>query len=55
MPQIMNTLPPDLQVIELGRQVMRAKRCTACHEMKVNGEDEFWKPQPALHARVAGG
>jgi len=41
--------PLDLQIIELGRQVMRAKRCTACHEMKVNGEDEFWKPQPALH------
>src|SRR5262249_18623813 len=36
--------PLEQQIIELGRQVMRAKRCTACHEMKVPGEDDFWNP-----------
>ncbi len=53
--------PLDQQIVELGRQEMRARRCTACHEMKAPGEDEFWKPIPAAHdfaaiaARPEGG
>ena len=39
--------PIEQQAVVLGRRVMRARRCTACHEMKVPGEDEFWKPLPA--------
>ncbi|MGE5191176.1 MAG: DUF6797 domain-containing protein [Deltaproteobacteria bacterium] len=41
--------PIDEQARGLGRHVMRARRCTACHEMKIPGEDEFWKPLPAAH------
>lgn len=53
--------PIDEQILGLGRHVMRAKRCTACHEMRLSGEDEFWKPVPAVHdfaaiaARPEGG
>jgi mono/diheme cytochrome c family protein len=39
----------DEQLRGLGGHVMRARRCTACHEMKIPGEDEFWKPLPAAH------
>lgn len=39
--------PPEEQLVELGRRVMREKRCTACHEVKIPGEDEFWKPGAA--------
>jgi mono/diheme cytochrome c family protein len=48
--------PLEQQIVELGRQVMRARRCTACHEMQAPGEDEFWKPVPAAHdfAAIAG-
>jgi mono/diheme cytochrome c family protein len=51
----------DDQLRGLGGHVMRARRCTACHEMKIPGEDEFWKPLPAAHdfaaiaARPEGG
>jgi mono/diheme cytochrome c family protein len=41
--------PIDEQLRGLGGHVMRARRCTACHEMKIPGEDEFWKPVAAVH------
>lgn len=41
--------PVDEQLHALGRQVLRVKRCTACHEIQVPGEEEFWKPLPATH------
>ena len=43
----------DEQLRGLGGHVMRARRCTACHEMKIPGEDEFWNPVPAAHEFAA--
>jgi mono/diheme cytochrome c family protein len=49
--------PPIDQLMTLARRTMRARRCTSCHEMKVAGEEEFWKPLPAAHdfAAIGGG
>lgn len=39
----------DEQIALLARRVMRQKRCTACHELNVPSEADFWKPLPAQH------
>lgn len=36
-------------LLALGRRVMQSKRCTACHELKIPGEEEAWKAKPAEH------
>jgi mono/diheme cytochrome c family protein len=48
-------------LVSLGRRVIAAKRCTACHELKPTGEDDLVKPKYAAHdfasicAQPAGG
>jgi cbb3-type cytochrome oxidase cytochrome c subunit len=37
----------DERLAALARRVMTEKRCTACHEMKLPGEEDFWRPRPA--------
>lgn len=39
--------PEEDQLRSLGRLVMRAKRCTACHELQIDGEEQHWQPRPA--------
>lgn len=45
----LGTQPIGAQLKALAREVMRAKRCTACHELRVPGEEQFWQPVPAKH------
>jgi mono/diheme cytochrome c family protein len=35
-------------LLALGRRVIQSKRCTACHELKISGE-EVWQTKPAEH------
>lgn len=46
----------DEQWKTLGRQVMQAKRCAACHDFKEAGEKNLWKAEPSKVdiAAVAG-
>ena len=37
-------MSPAQQLSALGRQVMRARNCVACHELKPSGEELPWKP-----------
>jgi len=40
-------LAPEEQWKTLGRQVMQAKRCASCHDMKETGEKNLWKAEPS--------
>lgn len=42
-----NAKSVDERLAELGRRVIEAKRCTACHELKPMGEETLLKHKPA--------
>ncbi|HEY1598055.1 MAG TPA: hypothetical protein VGG64_00535 [Pirellulales bacterium] len=54
-------LPSQQQLPALGREVMQARNCAACHEMKPAGEDQPWQPKAsrldflAVATQCAGG
>ena len=50
---LFRALSPDEQVKALGRQVMQARNCAACHEIKLPGEAKPWEPTPARHDFLA--
>jgi mono/diheme cytochrome c family protein len=53
--------PTQQQLPALAREVMRARNCAACHEMKPQGEDQPWQPKAsrmdflAVATQPAGG
>ncbi|MBL9123979.1 MAG: c-type cytochrome [Planctomycetaceae bacterium] len=46
-PTDLSDASPERQLAQLGREVLRARQCTSCHELKIAGEEDFWAPRPA--------